>query len=188
MAPRIDRLVRSASTLLLGLAIGCVLAACATPKKSLSAHAQLALRVDAAVKELEEQLNRRNHQRIVSLLAPPLTEDKAFAQGLTDLFDQAATLQAAFTIERLWVQNPDLPAGQAGTIRVDLHWTLHATLAAGPTTVAGSPRGLAQKARPEGLTTSGTARFTMVGKETPRLAAVTGDSPFRPQFDRPLIP
>jgi hypothetical protein len=150
--------------ILLVVAFSCATIGCTTPTKALSAQGQLALRIDEAVKVLQDQLSRRNHQRITSLLATPLSDNQTFAQGLTTLFERATSLRATFVIERLWIQNPE-------TVRVDLHWTLHAELA--------SPPGPA--------TITGTARFTMIGKE-PRLAAVQGDNPFNQAFDRPLTP
>ena len=163
MTPSLARPVKLVP-ILLAVAFGCAMIGCATPKKALSAQGQLALRIDEAVKELQDQLSHRNQQRITSLLAAPLSDDQAFARDLTTLFERATSLRAAFVIERLWMQSPE-------TVRVDLHWTLHAELA--------SPPGPA--------TITGTARFTMSGKE-PRLAAVQGDNPFNPTFDRPLTP
>ncbi|MEW6324549.1 MAG: hypothetical protein AB1515_04105 [Nitrospirota bacterium] len=159
----------SAPLILLAVALGCAIAACSTTKTSLSAQAQLVARVEAAIKELQEQYNRRNQTRLASLLAPPLADDPAVAEALTALFRRADSVRAQFVIERVWLLDPD-------TVRVDLHWTLRAEPAPA---AGGQPEGPAMAA--------GTARFTLTGKE-PRLAAVQGDSPFNPAFDRPPLP
>ncbi len=163
------------------LALGCLLLACSTTKTPLSAQAQQAARVENVVKELQEQMNRRNQPRILSLLAPPLEGNREFADDLAALFRRADPLRAVFVIERVWLLQPEM-------VRLDLHWTLHGDLkpdddgpapeAGGPATAVGSPRG---------FTTSGTARFIFAGKE-PRLSAVQGDNPFSPTFDRSPLP
>ena len=154
------------------LALGCLLLACSTTKTPLSAQAQQAARVESVVKELQEQMNRRNQPRILSLLAPPLEGDREFADDLAALFQRADPLRAVFVIERVWLLQPEM-------VRLDLHWTLHANLKpSGDTPAVGSR---------QGSTTSGTARFIFAGKE-PRLSAVQGDSPFSPTFDRSPLP
>jgi hypothetical protein len=156
------------AALAVALAAVCVLAACASPKKSLSAPAQMATRVNTIVNELQAQLSRRDAREILSRTAAPLADDPAFARGLAELVERTTLLRARFVVERLWLQ-------PAETVRVDLHWTLDA-----------EPAGQDHTAGP--ATVTGSARFIMVGKETPRLTAVLGDNPFTSRFDHPLAP
>ena len=137
--------------------------ACAgSKKKRPSPHAQTATRVHAVISHLENRLNQRDADQLTVLLAPPLTDDEQFAKRLDELIASTSDLDVQFIIERLWIQDDE-------TIRVDLHWTMHATLPTGP------------------VTTAGTARFTMSGKDTLRLSSVSGDNPFAPRFDDPLM-
>jgi hypothetical protein len=154
----------------------CWLAACGSAKKPLSVQAQMASRVDTVIAELQTELGYCDRNRIAALLAPPLLNDEAFSHQLTDFCNRATDIHPDFVVERLWLQSAD-------TVRVDLQWTLRAVLpqAAGPSPSADRPVGGATMVM-------GTAHFTLVGKETPRLTAITGDNPFAPQFDQALIP
>jgi hypothetical protein len=155
----------------------CWLAACGGTKKPLSAQAQVAGRVDTVIAQLQTELGRCNRRGIASLLAPPLENDEAFSRRLAELCDQATAIRPVFIVERMWLKN-------AETVRADVQWTLRADLA--------SPNGEdpSTGGRQPGGTTMviGTAHFTLVGKESPRLTAVDGDNPFAPQFDQALIP
>ena len=165
----------SQSTVRAGIALIAVLlaagavASCASSKNALSAPAQQAMRIDAFVQGLQEQLNRRDHAGLLALTAPPLSDDPAFAKNLRALIDQTNAIDATFVIERLWQVS-------AESTRVDLHWTLRIESAADR-----SASGPANES-----TATGSARFTITGKETPRLTTVAGDNPFILQPSRPL--
>jgi hypothetical protein len=168
---------RRAVALLAVVVLPCWLAACAGAKKPLSAQAQWVTHIDKVIEELQTQLGHCDRRGIASLLAPPLADDEAFTRGLADLCERTSSIHPAFVVERLWLKNAD-------TVRADLQWTLRADLA--------SPAGAASPT--EGRQTAkstmvmGTAHFTLVGKDSPRLTAVDGDNPFTTQFDQPLIP
>jgi hypothetical protein len=155
----------------------CWLAACGSTKKTLSAQAQVAGRVDTVIAQLQTELGRCNRRGITALLAPPLENDETFSRRLAELCDQATAIRPVFVVERMWLKN-------AETVRADIQWTLRADLAS-PNGVD-SPTGNRQ---PGGATmVIGTAHFTLVGKESPRVTAIDGDNPFAPQFDQALVP
>jgi len=167
---------RRTVALLAVVILPCCLAACSGAKKPLSAQAQWATQIDKIIEELQTQLGHCDRHGITALLAPPLADDEAFAHGLADLCERVASIHPAFVVERLWLRTAD-------TVRADLQWTLRADLV--------SPAGgLPTNGREAGRSTMvmGTAHFTLVGKEAPRLTAVDGDNPFTTQFDQPLIP
>jgi hypothetical protein len=172
-----SRLSRQSIACMVAVMLFCWLAACGSAKKPLSAQAQVAGRVDTVIAQLQTELGRCNRRGITSLLAPPLENDEAFSRRLAELCDQATAIRPVFVVERMWLKN-------AETVRADVQWTLRADLAS-PNGVD-SPTGSHQ---PGGATmVIGTAHFTLVGKESPRLTAVDGDNPFAPQFDQALIP
>jgi hypothetical protein len=156
----------------------CWLAACGSDKKPLSIQAQMASRVDTVIAELQTQLGHCDRHRIAALLAPPLSNDEAFSHQLTDLCNRASAIRPVFVVERLWLDSAD-------TVRVDLQWTLRADLVApsGPAPSTGD-----RQAGGGSTMVMGTAHFTLVGKDSPRLTAVAGDNPFAPQFDQALLP
>jgi len=145
---------------------------CAGTKKSLSDQARLATHIDAVIETLQKQLGSCDRQGIAALLAPPLAGDDTFSRGLADLCKRATDLKPVFVVERIWLKNDD-------TVRADVQWTLRATLAAAAT--------VGQQERGPAMVT-GSAHFTLVGKDSPRLAAIDGDNPFAAQFDHPLLP
>jgi len=155
----------------------CWLAACGSAKKPLSAQAQVASRVDTVIAQLQTELGQCDRRGIAALLAPPLENDEAFSRRLAELCGRATAIRPVFIVERLWLKN-------AETVRADVQWTLRADLDSSTGVV--SPTDSRQ---PGGSTMIiGTAHFTLVGKESPRLAAVDGDNPFAPQFDQALVP
>jgi len=155
----------------------CWLAACGSAKKPLSVQAQMADRINTVIAQLQTALGRCDRRGIASLLAPPLANDEAFSRRLADMCSRTTAIRPAFVVERLWVKN-------AETVRADLQWTLRADLASPPGPV------LPTDGRQAGGSTMvmGTAHFTLVGKDSPRLTAVDGDNPFAPQFDQVLLP
>jgi hypothetical protein len=155
----------------------CWLVACGSAKKPLSAQAQAAGRADTVIAQLQTALGRCDRRGIASLLAPPLENDEAFSRRLAELCSRAAAIRPVFIVERLWLKN-------AETVRADVQWTLRADLASSTDVVPQSG------SRQAGGSTMviGTAHFTLVGKESPRLTAIDGDNPFAPQFDQALNP
>jgi hypothetical protein len=168
---------RRTTALLAIVFLACSPVACAGAKKTLSDQAQWATRIDTVIAKLQAQLEQCDRRGIVALLAPPLSEDRAFERGLVDLCERASTIRPVFVVERLWLKTAD-------TVRADLQWTLQAELPAPP----GSAAPTSGRQRGTSTRVMGTAHFTLVGKESPRLTAIDGDNPFAPQFDQPLLP
>lgn len=153
------------------------LAACGSAKKPISAQAQAASRVDTVIAQLQTELSRCDRRGITALLAPPLENDEAFSRRLDELCGLAVAIRPVFIVERLWLKNAD-------TVRADVQWTLRADLASSTGVVSQSG---SQQAGGSTMVI-GTAHFTLVGKESPRLTAIDGDNPFAPQFDQALNP
>jgi hypothetical protein len=151
--------------------------ACAGSKKTLSDQAQWTARIDRAIAELQTRLEQCDRRGIVSLLAPPLSEDQTFARNLDALCERASAIRPELTVERLWLKPAD-------TVRADVQWTLRANLAP----PAGSPSPTPGRQGGTSAMVMGTAHFTLTGKESPRLTAIDGDNPFTPQFDQTLLP
>ena len=143
------------------LAVGLLSGCAGSKKKRLTPPSLLALRINGTISELETRLNQRDERRLYTLLTDALANDETFSRDLDQLMSAVSELRVQFLVERIWLIKEE--------IRVDLHWTMRATLRSGP------------------MTTAGTARFTMEGKEKPRLSAVSGDNPFSLQLDAPLI-
>ncbi|HUJ79661.1 MAG TPA: hypothetical protein VLY45_05030 [Nitrospiria bacterium] len=159
------------------IVLACGFSACGGTKKPLSLQAQTATRINAVIEDLQTRLGRCDRSGIASLLAPPLSNDATFAHGLADLCDRASALHPVFIVERLWLKN-------AETVRVDLQWTLRANATA-PT---GPPSSTGGRQAGEPVMVMGTAHFTFIGKDSPRLTAIEGDNPFAPQADQVLLP
>jgi len=165
----------TAGALTLVLVFG--LAACGGSKKPLSVQAQTASRINTVIEDLQSHLEHCDRRGITSLLAPPLSNDATFARGLATLCERLSAIQPVFVVERLWTNN-------AETVRVDLQWMLRATLSppSGPVSLPSN--------QPSGgpMMVMGTAHFTFVGKDSPRLSAVDGDNPFVLQTTQVLLP
>lgn len=151
--------------------------ACAGAKKTLSDQMQWTARIDRAIMELQTQLAKCDRRGIVSLLAPPLSEDQTFARNVDALCERASAIRPELTVERLWLKTAD-------TVRADVQWTLRATLAS----TAGTPTPTPDRQGGTSTMVMGTAHFTLVGKESPRVTAIDGDNPFAPQLDQSLLP